>query len=93
MQIEEFQVRIEAIYLERDRARGIGGTFQWFAEEVGELARAIRKEDPEALEAEFADVFAWLASLASLTGIRLERATKKYASGCPRCARTPCGCP
>ena len=46
MTITEFQRRIEAIYLERDRARGVDGCFRWLVEEVGELARALRDRRP-----------------------------------------------
>ena len=94
MQIAEFQRRIERAFLDRDRARGVMGTFAWFVEEVGELAAELRAgEDAAALEAEFADVFAWLASLASLRSVELERAVAKYARGCPRCGAEPCRCP
>lgn len=93
MRIAEFQKRIEDIYLERDAARGLAGTHMWFCEEVGELTRALRRDDRAALEGEFADVLAWLATMASISGVDLERAaTGKYAEGCPRCKATPCGC-
>ncbi len=96
MQIREFQERIEELYLERDRARGTAATFMWFAEEFGELARAIARPNqvpPENLREEFADVLAWLSTLASLTGVDLEEAaTAKYASGCPKCGGAPCRC-
>jgi NTP pyrophosphatase (non-canonical NTP hydrolase) len=61
-------------------------------EEVGELSRAIRDNDPDALQHEFGDVLAWLASLANLCGIDLERAANRYAQACPRCAAMPCHC-
>jgi NTP pyrophosphatase (non-canonical NTP hydrolase) len=92
MTIDEFQKRIEEIYLERDRARGVGGTFLWFSEEVGELAAAIRAGTADDRREEFADVFAWLVSLASITGVRMEDAIEKYARGCPTCRGTPCTC-
>jgi NTP pyrophosphatase (non-canonical NTP hydrolase) len=93
MTIDEFQKRIESQFLARDKARGVGGTFLWFVEEVGELATALRENtDRKALSDEFADVFAWLVSLASISGIRLEEAVAKYAQGCPRCRKTPCAC-
>ena len=92
MTIDEFQKRIEDIYLARDRARGVGGTFMWFTEEVGELASAVRSGSREEQEEEFADVFAWLVSLASIQGIRMEDAIRKYGDGCPYCHRTPCDC-
>ena len=87
-----FQERIEAIYGERDRERGLAGTFMWFAEEVGELSRALRGKDRQALREEFADVLAWLVTLASISGIDMEIAAEKYASGCPRCGSRPCTC-
>jgi NTP pyrophosphatase (non-canonical NTP hydrolase) len=92
MTIDEFQKRIEAAYYERDKARGVEGTFMWFAEEVGELAAAIRDGKKKELEAEFADVFAWLVSLASITDVRMEDAIVKYGDGCPRCHKAPCTC-
>lgn len=92
MTIREFQKKIETIYLERDRARGPAGTFVWFIEEVGELARATARQDDAARRAEFADCLAWLATLASLHGIDLEEAAGKYGNGCPRCRKAPCSC-
>jgi len=89
-----FQQLIESIYLARDRARGVSGTLLWFVEEVGELVRAIRRGERHNLEEEFADVYAWLATLASLHGLDLEAiGRRKYAAGCPRCLATPCACP
>jgi NTP pyrophosphatase (non-canonical NTP hydrolase) len=83
MEIRQFQQLIEQLYLERDRARGLEGTYLWFAEEVGELTRALRRDHRgEALEGEFADVFAWLVSLASLKGVDLQAAVlDKYFRG------------
>jgi len=89
-----FQRRIEDIYFDRDRGRGVQGTLLWFVEEVGELVRAIRRGERKNLEEEFADVYAWLATLASLHGVDLDAVgARKYARGCPRCRKTPCGCP
>ena len=94
MTIQKFQQQIETIYLERDAERGVPLTFTWFVEEVGELAKEIRKEprDIGRLREEFADVFAWLSTLASLLGIALEDAASIYAGGCPKCNATPCKC-
>lgn len=93
MEIKAFQKLIEDVYLERDSSRGLEGTHMWFCEEVGELTRALRRGHQDELEGEFADVFAWLSTLASMTGIDLETAVRnKYAAGCPRCAATPCSC-
>lgn len=94
MEIARFQQQIEAIYGARDRARGLAGTHMWFCEEVGELTRALRRDRREELEGEFADVLAWLSTLASMSGIDLEAAARrKYGDGCPRCRATPCACP
>ena len=94
MTIQKFQKQIEDIYFTRDSIRGIPLTFTWFVEEVGELAKEIRKEprNTERLREEFADVFAWLSTLASLLNISLEDAAQIYAEGCPKCDATPCGC-
>lgn len=93
MNIAEFQKRIEDIYYARDSARGLAGTHMWFCEEVGELTRALRRNQREELEGEFADVLAWLATLASIANVDLEKAAqKKYGRGCPRCHATPCTC-
>jgi len=93
MQLSEFQRQIERIYYERDSARGTGGTFMWFIEEVGELATELRDgKDTEALADEFADVLAWLCTLASISGVEMEDAVRKYAAGCPGCGHAPCDC-
>ncbi|MDI6892194.1 MAG: MazG nucleotide pyrophosphohydrolase domain-containing protein [Actinomycetota bacterium] len=92
MGICDFQKLIEDIYFQRDDSRGLEGTFIWFTEEIGELARALREKDFEKLEEEFADVFAWLVSLASLCRVDLEEAVLKYAEGCPKCGEKPCLC-
>jgi len=91
---ESFQALIERIYYQRDAARGVDGTALWFVEEVGELVRAMRRRERDNLEEEFADVYAWLATLASLHGVDLDaNGRAKYAAGCPRCSATPCACP
>jgi NTP pyrophosphatase (non-canonical NTP hydrolase) len=93
VEIREFQRLIEEIYFERDSARGLEGTHMWFCEEVGELTRALRRGQTEELAGEFADVLAWLSTLASLAGVDLAQAAgKKYEHGCPRCESTPCAC-
>ena len=91
--LKAFQDQIEKIYLERDRARGWERTFVWFTEEVGELARALHRDDEANLKEEFADAAAWLVTLASIRGVDLGEAAKKYAAGCPACGATPCSCP
>jgi len=92
MTIAEFQKTIEQIYLARDSERGLRGTFMWFIEEVGELSTALLHEDREEMEGEFADVFAWLVSIASIAGVDMNEAVRKYADGCPGCRQTPCRC-
>ncbi len=95
MEIREFQQLIEQTYGERDRARGLPRTFMWFAEEVGELCRALHRDTGrENLEKEFADVHAWLVTLASAKGVDLQEASLKvYGKGCPDCGTSPCSCP
>jgi NTP pyrophosphatase (non-canonical NTP hydrolase) len=92
--LAEFQRLIEATYGAKDRGRGLEGTFMWFTEEVGELSRALRRGvRGRPLEEEFADVLAWLATLASIAGVDLEASARaKYAAGCPRCEAIPCRC-
>ena len=80
------------MYGERDRRRGVPATVAWVAEEVGELAQAVRKGTPADREHEFADVLAWLASLANQVGVDLASAVDRYAAGCPRCGDVPCRC-
>jgi NTP pyrophosphatase (non-canonical NTP hydrolase) len=88
-----FQRAMDDVYGERDRARGVPATVAWLAEEVGELAKAVRKGTIDEQVHELGDVLAWLASLANQLGLSLEDAAARYASGCPRCGATPCRCP
>jgi NTP pyrophosphatase (non-canonical NTP hydrolase) len=103
------------MYFEKDRARGIPGTFMWLTEEIGELSTALRdtehlgkqlqsledahlrsKHDAakENLAQEFADVFAWLATIANVADVDLSAALfEKYGSGCPGCGHFICDCP
>jgi NTP pyrophosphatase (non-canonical NTP hydrolase) len=91
--IAEFQQLIRDMYLEKDVARGIDGTFMWLMEEVGELASALRSGTHEERLGEFADVLAWLATIANVAGVDLTEAiTKKYGSGCPGCGQFVCTC-
>lgn len=53
----------------------------WFVEEVGELATALASKDDKNKEEEFADVFAWLCTLANISGVDIEKACEKYTSG------------
>jgi NTP pyrophosphatase (non-canonical NTP hydrolase) len=93
VELAELQQRIETLYGSRDRARGVDGTFRWWVEEVGEVAKALRGRDPAALEHELGDALAWLASVANLVGVDLATAVGRYAGDCPRCGTTPCTCP
>ena len=81
MHISEFQQLIAQRYEERDRQRGVPGTFMWFVEEVGELASALAGGDDENKTEEFADVFAWLCTLANISDVDLEKACRKYTDG------------
>lgn len=94
MTLEELQTLIRRMYHAKDAARGVDGTFMWFAAEVGELAEALRSGTAQERQGEFADVLAWLVTLANITGIDLAQAVAaKYGQGCPGCHRFECVCP
>jgi NTP pyrophosphatase (non-canonical NTP hydrolase) len=81
------------LYFHRDSKRGVARTYDWLVDEVKELGDALNRTDKEELQKEFADVVAWLASLANITGVDLERAAvAKYNRKCPKCGRSPCEC-
>jgi len=104
-----FQRLIREMYYEKDVARGIPATFLWLTEEFGELASALRETTDEEkdrvpagefakrrenLQQEFADVLAWLATIANVAGVDLGQAiNQKYGSGCPGCRHFVCECP
>ena len=91
--IHEFQEMMKRLYFHRDSERGVKGTYDWLVNELRELGEALEEKDKEAVEKEFADVIAWLASLANISGIDLERAAvNKYSGKCPKCQRSPCQC-
>jgi len=93
MTLLQFQQRIRILYGDKDAARGTAGTFMWFLEEVGELSSALRGGTHEERVLEFADVLAWLATLANIAGVDLTEAVeRKYGEGCPGCRATPCQC-
>ncbi|HLW68712.1 MAG TPA: MazG nucleotide pyrophosphohydrolase domain-containing protein [Gemmataceae bacterium] len=84
---------IRTMYGAKDGARGMEGTFMWFMEEVGELSAALRGGTREEQVLEFADVLAWLVTLANIANVDLEAAmSAKYGAGCPGCGRSPCVC-
>jgi NTP pyrophosphatase (non-canonical NTP hydrolase) len=90
--LTDLQHVIERTYGERDRARGVPSTVAWLAEEMGELAQAVRKGNREQQIHEFGDVLAWVATLANQMGIDLAEAAARYAEGCPTCSVCPCRC-
>lgn len=97
--LHDMQRLIQQMYGDKDVARGISGTFMWLMEEVGELATALREEPAsnerasEALAFEFADVLAWLVTIANVAKVDLAQAfTEKYAKGCPGCGQFVCQC-
>ncbi|MBM3953945.1 MAG: MazG nucleotide pyrophosphohydrolase domain-containing protein [Planctomycetota bacterium] len=94
MTLREFQALIRRMYHDKDAARGVEGTFMWLSEEIGELAGALRSGTKEELALEFADVLAWLATIANVADVDLEAAIeRKYGSGCPGCGQPACVCP
>jgi NTP pyrophosphatase (non-canonical NTP hydrolase) len=86
MTIAEFQQHILTRYGTRDKERGVWPTFGWFMEEVGELASALHSTDHANKEEEFADVLAWLTTLANIQGVDLETAIhrKYFKDGGPK---------
>ena len=93
MTLDELQQLIDRMYSRKDQARGVEGTFMWLMEEIGELAAALRESPKEEIAKEFADVLAWLATIANVAGINLTEAVQmKYGHGCPGCHKMICVC-
>ncbi len=92
MDLADLQDVIERTYGDRDRARGVSATVAWLAEEIGELAQAVRKGSHDQRVHEFGDVIAWVATLANQQGVDLNEAVQRYAAGCPGCHSLPCTC-
>ena len=79
MTLADLQQLIRTMYSSKDEARGVDGTFMWLMEEVGELAAALREGTREEQALEFADVLAWLATLANICDVDLKKAIEdKY---------------
>ena len=78
MTIAQFQDFIRQRYFATDSKRGTPGTFMWFIEEIGELSTALAGNDQANREEEFADVLAWLCTLANINGVDLAKAIEKY---------------
>lgn len=83
MELAELQRLMEELYGEGDRERGVPSTVAWLAEELGELAQAVRKGTREQQVHEFGDVLAWLASLANQMDITLDEAMQRYIDNPP----------
>lgn len=91
--LRQFQQLIREMYLEKDLARGVDGTFMWLMEEVGELASCLRNGTHKERLGEFADVLAWLTTIANVVGVDLTEAVmRKYGLGCPGCGQVVCTC-
>src|SRR5947209_16474642 len=89
MTLPELQALIRNTYGAKDASRGAEGTFMWFMQEVGELATALRSGNAQEKAHEFADVLAWLATLANIANVDLDRAiAAKYGAGCPGCGNS-----
>ena len=93
--MKKIQQHIKELYYQKDKKRPIEKNILKFIEEIGELSEAIIKQEKKQMEEEFADVLAWLVSLANIYDIDLETAFyKKYPPGpCPKCHQKPCICP
>jgi NTP pyrophosphatase (non-canonical NTP hydrolase) len=90
--LSELQDVITRTYGERDAARGLPASVAWLAEEVGELAQAVRKGDDAQRLHELGDVLAWLTSIAAQLGLSMDDAAQRYVNGCPVCSAIPCTC-
>jgi NTP pyrophosphatase (non-canonical NTP hydrolase) len=91
--ISDFQALIRKMYYAKDAERGIDGTFMWLLEEIGELAAALRSGTAADRAEEFADVLAWLVTIANVAEVDLSNAIRdKYGSGCPGCGQYVCQC-
>jgi len=77
MTIRELQKVIAGRYEATDRARGTPRTFLWFIEEVGELATALNGDEKANVREEFADVLAWLCTLANINDVDLTEAVEE----------------
>ena len=81
------------LYFHRDSERGVKDTYEWLTDEVEELGDALKANDRKGTEEEFADVLAWLVSLANVLNVDLEKAAlTKYDKKCPKCRFAPCKC-
>ncbi len=93
VKLRDFQALIRRMYYDKDLERGSEGTFMWLMEEVGELAAALRSGSREEMAEEFADVLAWLVTIANVVDVDLSEAVHhKYGSGCPGCGQFECAC-
>ena len=95
MTIETFQKQIEDIYYTRDAERGVPLTFTWFVEEVGELAKEIRKQpqDMEATARGIRRCFCMARYISKPTRYFLRRMPRKSTQRAARkCKDTPCDC-
>jgi len=91
--LRDLQKLIREMYLEKDQARGVDGTFMWLMEEMGELASALRDGTHRQRAEEFADVLAWLTTIANVVEVDLSEAVmQKYGGGCPGCGQLVCRC-
>ncbi|HEY8669146.1 MAG TPA: MazG nucleotide pyrophosphohydrolase domain-containing protein [Tepidisphaeraceae bacterium] len=82
--LADFQKHIAGRYEKVDRERGTPKTFLWFIEEIGELATALNGADRANLQEEFADVIAWLCTLANINDVDLAQAViNKYLAAEP----------
>jgi len=78
VQLQELQDLMEELYGATDRDRGITATVAWLAEELGELAQAVRKGTRDEQLHELGDVLAWLASLANQLDLHLDDSMQRY---------------
>ena len=66
----------------------------WLMEEIGELATSRGRTAPTRSMGEFADVLAWLTTIANVVGVNLTQAVQQSTvRAAPGCGRFVCSCP
>jgi NTP pyrophosphatase (non-canonical NTP hydrolase) len=92
MELATLQDLMSRTYGRRNEEHGVSATLACLLEELGELARAVRKGDRQAQLHEIGDAMAWLVSLTNQLHLSLDEAAARYQGGCPSCSQLPCAC-
>lgn len=86
--LQEWQDLFNDIYGEKNKRLDTYKIWMHVVEEVGEVARQLRKENYDELRKSLPDVFAWLCAFCNHRSIKLEEAVwYKFPAICPFCGR------